>query len=243
MTIAFETSSITAFTEPLISLSGISKSHLHADRNLCILDNVCLTIQAGESCALLGESGSGKSTLLNILGLLDSADAGQYRLAGHDIFTATADQLATIRNRQIGFVFQNFNLMPRLSAVENVSLPLAYRGVDRHDARRRALHMLDQVGLAQRAGHRPADLSGGQRQRVAIARALVGEPSLILADEPTGNLDRDTANEIMQLLLSLNRERGVTLIVVTHDPGIARLLDRQIRVENAMVKELRPCPV
>lgn len=224
-----------------IFLSDINRHFNLASHRAHVLKNVSLTISSGESLAILGPSGSGKSTLLNILGLLDCADTGHYRFAGHDIATATADHLASLRNQLIGFVFQSFNLMPRLSAVENVALPLGYRGVGRAGARLQALRMLEQVGLAQRAHHRPADLSGGQRQRVAIARALVGDPCLILADEPTGNLDQETAKDIMTLLLSLNREHGVTLIVVTHDPGIARLLNRQIRVDNGVVREIFPC--
>ncbi|MHC8286714.1 ABC transporter ATP-binding protein [Pseudomonas sp. XS1P51] len=225
----------------LIQLSAISKSYRLDSQHLPILREVSLTISAGESCALLGSSGSGKSTLLNLLGLLDSADAGMYRFAGHDMFTTTADERAVIRNQHIGFVFQSFNLMPRLSALDNVAVPLRYRGVGRDDALQRSMRMLSRVGLEQRAHHRPADLSGGQRQRVAIARALVGEPSLILADEPTGNLDSDTASDIMDLLLSLNRERKVTLIVVTHDRAVAALLDRQILVADGSVQELGAC--
>ncbi|ERO60070.1 ABC transporter ATP-binding protein [Pseudomonas piscis] len=224
----------------MISLQGIGKSYRLAEQPLHILKNVSLSIDAGESCAILGASGSGKSTLLNILGLLDLPDSGDYRFAGHDIFRASPDQLAAIRNRQIGFVFQSFNLLPRLSALDNVALPLSYRGVARRESLERAMYVLDQVGLGQRADHRPADLSGGQRQRVAIARALVGEPSVILADEPTGNLDSHTARDIMDLLLSLNRERQVTLIIVTHDPGIAQRLERQIRVNNGVVQEVCP---
>lgn len=230
----------TIIEQGLISLQGIGKSYRLAEQPLHILKNVSLSIDAGESCAILGASGSGKSTLLNILGLLDLPDSGDYRFAGHDIFRASPDQLAAIRNRQIGFVFQSFNLLPRLSALDNVALPLSYRGVARRESLERAMHVLDQVGLGQRADHRPADLSGGQRQRVAIARALVGEPSVILADEPTGNLDSHTARDIMDLLLSLNRERQVTLIIVTHDPGIAQRLERQIRVNNGLVQEVCP---
>ncbi len=230
----------TIIEQGLISLQGIGKSYRLAEQPLHILKNVSLSIDAGESCAILGASGSGKSTLLNILGLLDLPDSGDYRFAGHDIFRASPDQLAAIRNRQIGFVFQSFNLLPRLSALDNVALPLSYRGVARRESLERAMHVLDQVGLGQRADHRPADLSGGQRQRVAIARALVGEPSVILADEPTGNLDSHTALDIMDLLLSLNRERQVTLIIVTHDPGIAQRLERQIRVNNGVVQEVCP---
>jgi putative ABC transport system ATP-binding protein len=223
-----------------ISLQSIGKSYRLAEQPLHILQDVCLRIEAGESCAILGASGSGKSTLLNILGLLDLPDSGHYRFAGHDVLKASPDQLAALRNQQIGFVFQSFNLLPRLSALDNVALPLSYRGVPRGESLQRARHLLERVGLAERAEHRPADLSGGQRQRVAIARALVGEPSLILADEPTGNLDSHTAQDIMDLLLTLNRERRVTLIIVTHDAQIAQRLTRQIRVHQGRVREACP---
>ncbi|MCJ7958314.1 MULTISPECIES: ABC transporter ATP-binding protein [unclassified Pseudomonas] len=221
----------------LISLQGIGKRYQLAGQELNILNDVCLSIASGDSCGILGASGSGKSTLLNILGLLDLPNCGQYHFAGHDIFSASPDELAAIRNQQIGFVFQSFNLLPRLSALDNVALPLSYRGVSRHESVEQALRMLEQVGLAERAHHRPADLSGGQRQRVAIARALVGKPSVILADEPTGNLDSTTAQEIMDLLLGLNREQQVTLIIVTHDPHIAERLERKILVRNGVVHE------
>jgi len=221
----------------LISLQGIGKRYQLAGQPLSILNDVCLSIARGESCGILGASGSGKSTLLNILGLLDLPNCGRYHFAGHDIFNATPDELAAIRNQQIGFVFQSFNLLPRLSALDNVALPLSYRGVSRHESVAQALRMLEQVGLADRAHHRPADLSGGQRQRVAIARALVGTPSVILADEPTGNLDSSTAQDIMDLLLALNREQHVTLIIVTHDPQIAARLERKILVRNGVVQE------
>ncbi|KTC52218.1 ABC transporter ATP-binding protein [Pseudomonas fluorescens ABAC62] len=222
----------------LISLQGIGKRYELAGQELSILNDVCLTIARGDSCGILGASGSGKSTLLNILGLLDVPSAGQYHFAGHDIFRASPDQLAAIRNQQIGFVFQSFNLLPRLSALDNVALPLSYRGVPRNESVDHALRMLEQVGLADRAHHRPADLSGGQRQRVAIARALVGKPSVILADEPTGNLDSSTAQDIMDLLLTLNREQQVTLIIVTHDAQIAERLTRKILVHNGVVREV-----
>ena len=221
----------------LISLQGIGKRYQLAGQELNILNDVCLSIASGDSCGILGASGSGKSTLLNILGLLDLPNCGRYHFAGHDIFSATPDELAAIRNQQIGFVFQSFNLLPRLSALDNVALPLSYRGVSRHESVEHAQRMLAQVGLAERAHHRPADLSGGQRQRVAIARALVGNPSVILADEPTGNLDSTTAQEIMDLLLNLNRDQHVTLIIVTHDPHIADRLERKILVRNGVVHE------
>ena len=221
----------------LISLQGIGKRYQLAGQELSILNDVCLSIASGDSCGILGASGSGKSTLLNILGLLDLPNCGQYHFAGHDIFNATPDELAAIRNQQIGFVFQSFNLLPRLSALDNVALPLLYRGHSRHQARQHAHCQIERVGLADRMAHLPSDLSGGQRQRVAIARALVGEPALILADEPTGNLDSTTAQEIMDLLLNLNREQQVTLIIVTHDPHIAERLERKILVCNGVVHE------
>lgn len=222
----------------LISLHGIGKRYQLAGQELSILNDVCLCIARGDSCGILGASGSGKSTLLNILGLLDLPNCGQYHFAGHNIFSASPDELAAIRNQQIGFVFQSFNLLPRLSALDNVALPLSYRGVSRHASVEQAQRMLEQVGLAERAHHRPADLSGGQRQRVAIARALVGNPSVILADEPTGNLDSGTAQDIMNLLLALNREQQVTLVIVTHDPQIAERLERKILVRNGVMQEV-----
>ena len=222
----------------LISLQGIGKRYQLAGQELSILNDVCLSITRGDSCGILGASGSCKRTLLIFFGLLDLPDGGQYHFAGHDIFSATPDELAAIRNQQIGFVFQSFNLLPRLSALDNVALPLSYRGVSRHESVEQALRMLEQVGLADRAHHRPADLSGGQRQRVAIARALVGKPSVILADEPTGNLDSSTAQDIMDLLLALNREQQVTLIIVTHDATIAERLERKILVRNGVVHEV-----
>lgn len=224
-----------------ISLQGIGKSYQLAGQHLTILNDVSLSIARGESCGILGASGSGKSTLLNILGLLDLPDCGAYHFAGHDIFHATPDQLAAIRNQQIGFVFQSFNLLPRLSALDNVALPLGYRGVSRQESVARALHLLEQVGLAERAHHRPADLSGGQRQRVAIARALVGAPAVILADEPTGNLDSHTGERISDLLFELNKENGTTLVLVTHDERLAHRCRRLIRLEaGQMVEPLEP---
>ena len=237
------TSKYTPVSDPLIIVDSISKRYLLHGRSLDILSNASLCINAGDACAILGDSGSGKSTLLNILGLLDVPDSGRYYLGGRDITQVSVDQAAVIRNSHIGFVFQGFNLLPHLSALDNVALPLSYRGTPRRNALGRALALLDQVGLAGRATHRPADLSGGQRQRVAIARALVGEPSVILADEPTGNLDSQTAQGIMRLLLALNRDRGSTLIVVTHDPTIAAMLGRHIHVCGGALTESRRQPV
>jgi len=170
-----------------------------------VLNDVSFSVKAGQSCAIVGTSGSGKSTLLNIIGLLDKPTSGRVLISGVDIMNADAQSRAIARNRYIGFIFQSFNLLPRLDAIDNVALPLLYRGISRQYARQAALTQLERVGLIGRCHHRPADMSGGQRQRVAIARALVGEPSLLLADEPTGNLDSHTAHDIIELLLSLNQ--------------------------------------
>lgn len=224
----------------LIVMENICQSYRMGEERLAVLDNVALTIRQGESCAILGASGSGKSTILSILGLLDQPTSGRFMLNGSDMISATSDERAELRNRLIGFIFQSFNLLPRLSALDNVALPLLYRGYSRAQARRYALEQIEKVGLADRLTHRPADLSGGQRQRVAIARALVGDPVLILADEPTGNLDADTAQDIMGMLLELNRVQAVTLVMVTHDAGLARLLGRHFHVEEGLITEVSP---
>ncbi|WP_256658754.1 ABC transporter ATP-binding protein [Pseudomonas sp. LP_7_YM] len=216
-------------------LQGICHDYQTAGASHRVLHNVSLVIVRGRSYAITGASGSGKSTLLNILGLLDQPSSGRFMLEGLDVQASTSDQRAGLRNRCIGFVFQSFNLLPRLSALDNVALPLLYRGVSRTQARLRAGRQLQRVGLGERALNRPADLSGGQRQRVAIARALVGEPALILADEPTGNLDDGTAADIMNLLLTLNRNDGVTLVMVTHDSGLARCLDQRLHVQDGHI--------
>lgn len=222
---------------PLISLDSVSQSYRMGAGEIVALKQVNMAIRAGETCALLGASGSGKSTLLNILGLLDQPSSGQFYFSGRNMAAAGAVERAHLRNREIGFVFQSFNLLPRLSALDNVALPLAYRGISRAEGRARAMDQLDRVGLAARAGHLPADLSGGQRQRVAIARALVGSPSIVLADEPTGNLDSVAAQGILDLLLALNHERGVTLVVVTHDAGLARHFGRRFHVADGELSE------
>ena len=220
----------------LISLQGIGKRYQLAGQELNILNDVCLSIASGDSCGILGASGSGKSTLLNILGLLDLPNCGQYHFAGHDIFNATPDELAAIRNQQIGFVFQSFNLLPRLSALDNVALPLSYRGVSRHESVEHAQRMLAQVGLAERAHHRPADLSGGQRQRVGIARALMQEPKLLLADEPISSLDPKTSVEIMSLIRELCRSRSIPVMINMHDVELAkRFADRIIGMAQGSV--------
>ncbi len=223
--------------QALMTLEGVSQSYRIGDRVIPVLRNISLSLWRGGTCALLGASGSGKSTLLNILGLLDRPTSGRFHFAGQDMLNASMDELAAIRNREIGFVFQAFNLLPQLSALDNVALPLTYRGASRSEAHAHALDQMQRVGLADHAMHRPAELSGGQCQRVAIARALIGDPSVILADEPTGNLDSTTATDVMDLLLALNREQGVTLVVVTHDPSVAKQLNRQIEVFDGKVHE------
>ncbi|WP_407310986.1 ABC transporter ATP-binding protein [Pseudomonas sp. nanlin1] len=222
---------------PLFALHCVSHGYSTPAGQIGVLDRLDLTLAYGQSCALLGASGSGKSTLLNLLGLLETPLSGRLIMAGRDVTQASADQRAGWRNRQIGFVFQSFHLLPRLSVLDNVALPLLYRGIPRHQAQAMAWPLLQQVGLESRARHRPAELSGGQRQRVAIARALVGEPQVILADEPTGNLDQASADGVVDLLLRLNAQRGVSLIMVTHDPRLAARLQRQLRLEHGRLCE------
>ena len=221
----------------LIRLENITHAYATGATSQAVLYDVSFSVPTGQSCAIVGASGSGKSTLLNLIGLLDEPTSGRVLLAGEDMTNADAESRAIARNRIIGFVFQSFNLLPRLDALDNVALPLLYRGIPQPQARQAALTQLERVGLSNRSHHRPADMSGGQRQRVAIARALVGEPSLLLADEPTGNLDSQTAQDIIGLLLSLNRERGTTLVVVTHDTGIADRMARCIQVRDGRIEE------
>ena len=211
---------------PLIVLRDVSKVYA-AGQTVHALRSVNLEIAAGEFVAIMGASGSGKSTLMNILGCLDTPTSGSYLLDGVPVQDRDADALAALRNRRMGFVFQQFNLMPRTSALENVELPLLYAGVRQPERSRRALAALQRVGLADRSSHSPAQLSGGQQQRVAIARALVNEPALILADEPTGALDSETSAEVMQLLDALNRQ-GITVILVTHEADMAAWARRRL---------------
>ena len=217
-----------------IKVNDLRKVYRMGDQEVHALAGVSFDIQAGEMVAIIGSSGSGKSTLMNILGCLDKPSSGQYFLDGEDVSKLGSNRLARIRNQKIGFVFQSFNLLSRMSALENVEVPLLYSGV--HSAKDRALQALARVGLAERSDHEPNQLSGGQRQRVAIARALVTNPTIILADEPTGNLDSKTSVEIMGLFRELNNQ-GVTLIIVTHEPDIANYCKRSIQVRDGLVVE------
>ncbi len=218
----------------LIQLENISKVYRGTAEDVYALRQVDLTIDDNEYVALMGPSGSGKSTLMNILGCLDTPSSGTYHLAGTDVSSMNANELAEVRNHRIGFVFQTFNLLPRTTALQNVELPLVYAGMRRRERRERAIEALERVGLADRMQHRPSQLSGGQRQRVAIARALANRPSLLLADEPTGNLDSRTGEEIMALFNALYAE-GNTVLLVTHEPEIADYAQRLIRIRDGLV--------
>jgi putative ABC transport system ATP-binding protein len=222
----------------LIEIRDLVKVYEMGDVQVRALDGVSVDLESGEFIAIMGPSGSGKSTLMNLIGCLDTATSGQYRLNGQEVSRLDDDELARIRNKEIGFVFQTFNLLSRTSALENVEVPLVYAGISRHERHRRAKEMLEHVGLADRMHHQPNELSGGQRQRVAVARALVNSPSILLADEPTGNLDSRTGEEIMALFDELNRA-GNTIVLVTHEEDIARHARRTIRLRDGQVVEER----
>jgi len=221
----------------LIELRDIYKTYQLGDLDVPVLKGVSMTVEQGELVALMGVSGSGKSTLMNILGCLDHPTSGQYWLDGQEISHLSADQRALLRNHKLGFVFQNFNLLPRTSAMENVVMPLSYSTEHLSDrqARHRSQEFLDRVGLSDRMHHEPSQLSGGQQQRVAIARALVNRPSVLFADEPTGNLDSQTSEEMLRMFQQLNKEDGITIILVTHDPGVAKHAQRIIRIHDGVI--------
>jgi len=218
----------------MIELSNITKTYHMGDTMVQALGGVSLVIDEGDFAAIIGPSGSGKSTLMNVLGCLDQPSSGSYRLGSDEVAALSDDQLAVVRNKKIGFVFQNFNLLPRMSALQNVALPLVYAGCGKQQRKERAARLLTEVGLGERTGHRPNELSGGQRQRVAIARALVNDPSIIIADEPTGNLDTKSSKEIMDIFCRLNQQ-GRTVIMVTHEPEIAAYARRVIHVRDGRV--------
>ncbi|WP_371866142.1 ABC transporter ATP-binding protein [Duganella radicis] len=219
----------------LIDIRQVTKSYFSGSVETQVLFGVDLAVPRGDFLAVMGQSGSGKSTLMNIFGCLDQATGGSYFLNGVDTLTLSRNELASIRNRTIGFVFQSFNLIKRMSVAENVALPLIYAGVSRAKAHAKALLELERVGLKDMAKRTPNQLSGGQQQRVAIARALVGDPPLILADEPTGNLDTHTSEEIMRSFQQLNEERGITILLVTHEPDIAAYSKRLVRLKDGRV--------
>lgn len=222
----------------MIDLNDISKMYLVGDEEVRALDHAGMHIYRGEFVSIIGPSGSGKSTLMNIIGCLDTADAGIYMLDGIPIEDYTENELARIRNQKIGFVFQSFNLVPKLTAEENVELPLIYQGVRKNERRERVKEAMEKVKLEKRAGHLPTELSGGQQQRVAIARAIVTNPSLILADEPTGNLDSKTSEEIMEIFHELHRQ-GNTIVLITHDDEVARQASRSIHILDGKVSEVQ----
>jgi len=223
----------------LIKLEDIRKTYLLGEIELPVLKGISLTIQRGEMVALMGASGSGKTTLMNILGCLDRPTSGKYWLDQEEISRISADERALVRNRKMGFVFQSFNLLPRTSALENVTIPLSYsaRHLSDREARRRAAAMLERVGLSDRIEHEPSQLSGGQQQRVAIARALINHPPLLFADEPTGNLDSITSKEILEMFRQLNKDEGITVVLVTHDAAVARHAERTIRIQDGLIQD------
>lgn len=221
---------------PLIEMRGICKWYTTGEQTVKALDDINLTVEAGEMAAILGRSGSGKSTLMNLLGCLDTPTRGSYRLAGQSVSSMTEGQLSAVRNRTVGFIFQSFHLLPQLTALENVELPLIYRGMSEKKRRQLAQDNLKRVGLGERMDHRPSELSGGQQQRVAVARALAGSPPMLLADEPTGNLDSAAGRDIMSLLHELH-DGGTTVIIITHDPAIGAACPRRLTMADGRLSE------
>ena len=221
--------------DPLLSFAGVWKTYGHGEARVNALAGVDLVIQRGDFVAIMGPAGSGKSTAMNIIGCLDTPTSGVYAFEGVDAGRLDRGRRAMLRNLYIGFVFQGYNLLPRTTAVENVELPLVYRGVPARERRERALDALSRVGLTGRETHTPAELSGGQQQRVAIARAIVSEPTLLVADEPTGNLDTARSHEIMELLIELNREKNLTVVMVTHEADIAAYAERTVKFVDGKV--------
>lgn len=220
---------------PLIQMENIRRTYQAGSNAVEALRGISLTVEAGEFLAIIGSSGSGKSTLMNLLGCLDLPDSGRYLLDGADISNLDEGELTRIRNRKIGFIFQGFHLIPTLSALENVELPLFYRGIPPKERRQMAMSALEKMGLASRMEHRPSELSGGQQQRAAIARAIAASPPLILADEPTGNLDSATGKEVMRCLISLNQE-GKTIVLITHDPTVAAMAHRTVQIQDGRLE-------
>jgi putative ABC transport system ATP-binding protein len=223
-------------TETLIRMSGVHKTYAMDGVQVHALRGIDLTVEAGDFIAIMGASGSGKSTLMHILGCLDIPDSGRYWLNGEDVTRLDADALAGIRNHAIGFVFQNFNLLARTSALDNVEMPLVYAGIERQARHARARAMLERMGLGERTDHQPSQLSGGQQQRVALARALVTQPALLLADEPTGNLDSVTSGEILEVLDDLNRRDGVTIVLITHEQEVAGHAQRRLTMRDGRLE-------
>jgi ABC-type lipoprotein export system ATPase subunit len=224
---------------PLIELRDICKDYQLGELSVPVLRGVSLAVERGESVSLMGSSGSGKSTLMNILGCLDRPTSGEYWFEGQEVSRLTADERALLRNRRFGFVFQSFNLLPRTSALDNVAMPLAYGAhhLTEHEARERAAEMLRRFGLGDRLDHEPSQLSGGQQQRVAIARALINRPPLLFADEPTGNLDSRTSEEVLRMFEQLHVEEGITIIMVTHDPKVASHTQRIIHIQDGQIMD------